>query len=134
MFLSLLSAVKGRLYPRVFASRARAPAPSFTWNTSTTRAALADSSSRLVYLVYETAFAPRPGRSNFQERASNPGYLKSSTRDAPFDFIESLVNMKGRCETLREFSISASLSQLVESNVEEMTARFAKFPSREKYL
>lgn len=84
----------------------RAPAPSFTWNTSTTRAALADSSSRLVYLVYATAFAPRPGSSNFQECASSPGYLKSSTRDA-FDFIESLV--KDRCETLRKFSISASL-------------------------
>lgn len=58
--------VAGRLHPRVFASRARAPF--FTRNAPTTREALADSSSRLVYLANETAFAPRPERSNFQAR------------------------------------------------------------------
>lgn len=58
--------VEGRLYLRIFASRVRGPF--FTRNAPTAREALADSSSCLVYLANETAFAPRTERSNFQAR------------------------------------------------------------------
>ena len=65
-WLALLASgiVEERLHPRVFASRACVPF--FTRNAPTTREALADSSSQLVYLANETAFALRPERSNFQ--------------------------------------------------------------------